>query len=136
LIEFHARDFFNPSAAGEDGHGNRNAEESLRQGSVGRRNGRWEEKQNRQSSENPLRDYRADGRKGEHPQPAALFSPPHPDRQDDGQQPGALRDHAVGVFKFHSADQFRDLIERAERRGPVRNRKTCVVAGDECSGDD
>ena len=31
--------------------------------------------------------------------------------KDDGQQAGALRDHAVGMLELHSADQFRNLVQ-------------------------
>ena len=72
----------------------------------------------------------------ENPHPPAFFDKSGPDGENDRHQTRSLRDHAVSVFELHTADQFRDLVERTERGGPVRDGEASIVAGDQGSGDD
>jgi hypothetical protein len=47
-----------------------------------------------------------------------------------------LRNHAVGVLEFHAAHELGNLVPGTERCGPVGNRETGIIAGDESTGDD
>ncbi len=57
------------------------------------------------------------GTPAENPHPAALFGAPGPDGEDDGQQPGHLGDHAVGVLELHPANEFRDFVKEPNEVG-------------------
>lgn len=136
VIKLDARLFFHPFLSGENSHNDRNAEERLSQSGVSRRDrGRKEEKYC-ESAEDALGDHCAEGAPAQNPHPAPFIRTPGPDGQDDGQEASDLRDHAVRVLEFDSADELGNLVQRTEGGWPVRDRKSGVVAGDQRSGDD
>src|SRR5579864_2243637 len=124
-----------PVLSGEQSNHDGNAEEGLGDRRVRRRDGSGEVVKNRESAQYALNDHSGEGGEAKFSNPRALVGAPGPDRDDDREETDELRDHAVRVLESHTADHSRNLVNRTERRRPVRNRKARVITGDEGARD-
>ena len=87
LVEFDLRNVFHPVAPGEQGNGDGNAKECLRQRGVGGGNRRRQKEQHRQAAENCLRNHRAQSGDAQPFHPAAAVASQVQTAMDNGEQP-------------------------------------------------
>ncbi len=111
-----------PSAAGEQGHRNDDAEDHLSQRGMRGGDGPRQQVQDRDTAKDPLA---YDGRQrspAEDTHPFSGFDTLRPYGHDNDKQADELGNHAVSVLVLHSTDHGRKFVKRTEGGWPIRDR--------------
>ena len=99
-------------------------------------NRRWQIEKYGQSAKNALCDHSPQRHPTQPSHPSASVNTLRPDRKNNGEQPGALRDHAMDMLIKNSTSERWNSIERSKGSRPIRNGKSGIVARDQRAKND